>query len=147
MVSHHLFISLSLDIFALLLSTTLSGVSHLDTGTANLYRFSCILQFLGCSIQCTFSVHSVYVVPVLHLAPLCYVLNCLRGFFAQPTPEVVSGVVDPSFYGSCAQILFLCCQDQCNCCLSDQSFLYNGCFRFLVVDPFLIWFLLPDTFT
>uniref|UniRef100_A0A3P9D8Q6 Ig-like domain-containing protein n=1 Tax=Maylandia zebra TaxID=106582 RepID=A0A3P9D8Q6_9CICH len=38
-----------------------------------------------------------------HLAPCCYVLDCLWGIFTQPAPGVLPGVIDPSLYGSCTQ--------------------------------------------
>jgi len=40
----------------------------------------------------------------LHLTPCYNVLDCFRGLFAQPVvaPEVLSGVVDPGLYCSCA---------------------------------------------
>ena len=48
---------------------------------------------------------------ILHLTPCCYVLDCLRSLFAQPTPGILSDVADPSLYCSGAQGLFLSCHD------------------------------------
>ena len=58
----------------------------------------------------------------LHLAPCCYVLYHLWGIFAQSSPWVLSGEVDPGLYQSCVQGLFWCCHDQCLCAVPAVGF-------------------------
>ena len=43
--------------------------------------------------------------------PSCYVLDCLRGLFAQSAPEIFFDVVDPGLNCSCAHDPFLRCRD------------------------------------
>ncbi|KAK7925679.1 hypothetical protein WMY93_007989 [Mugilogobius chulae] len=59
--------------------------------------------------------------PCHHLTPCSYGLDCLRGLFAQPTPCVFSAVVDMGLYGSGAQDLLLCIQDECLCAILQPS--------------------------
>ncbi|KAK7895979.1 hypothetical protein WMY93_021304 [Mugilogobius chulae] len=59
--------------------------------------------------------------PCQHLAPCSYVLDRLRGLFAQPTPWVLSGVVNLGLYGSGAQDLLLCSQDEHLCAVLQPS--------------------------
>lgn len=59
---------------------------HHWRGVPPCYRCSCKLgQPLGCDITCQ------------HITT-CSLLDCLRGFFAQPAPQILPGVVDPGFY-------------------------------------------------
>jgi len=78
-------------------STTLGGVFHFDLGTSSPHSPDVPVHYAS---------HVVMVFHVrcscLHLTTCCYVLNCLRGIFAQPAQSCLV---------CCAECLFLCCVD------------------------------------
>jgi len=78
------------SILALSFSTIFGGIFHPDFGTYNRY----------------FAQMSLYTI--------------IGSIFAQPAPGLLSGVVEPSLYYSCAQGLSLSCHDQY---FQDQPFL------------------------
>lgn len=64
-----------------------------------------------------------------------YVLDCLRGVLALPAAGVLSTVVDPSLYQSCAERLFFCCPSVPQPLLSTGMFFLSATLSTLLQGP------------
>ena len=131
LVGHHHFI------LTLSFSTTFGDISlfvhcSLTTWLCCFMRVSCMFHACFMYVSCVFHVCFMYVscvfhacfMHVIHLSLCCYVLDSLRGLFAQPAPGVLPAVAAPLplfvfGWGPFLELLWAVPP----CCLSEQPFL------------------------
>ena len=111
-VLHHYVRLVSQQLFGSLESEVPQDFSSVDLNQPRWYVSSGLghlESILGADVPVHYPHHLVMLLsvrcPRLHLTPCYYLLVCLRGIFAQPASWVLSAVVDPSLFGSCAAMI------------------------------------------
>lgn len=81
-----------IDLFYFWTSTTFRGSSHPDFGTSSPHSGLCCRHLAVATYEWRTCLHIT-------------IYGCFRGIFVKPPPEALSGVLGPSFYYFCAEII------------------------------------------